>query len=375
MALVNFIPENVVQALILDELRKKMVFGSLITIQTPANLGRGGSYQIPGLGDINVGDYTGADITTQSVDDVKKTLTVDQAKYFSFYYDKVDDAKAAYSVLARFGEKGAYELANTLDAYIADLLGSEATNKETSDLGTLALPVSLTASNALDYVAEFKEIQDEQNVPNEGRFMVVPPFMASVIAQTNIETASTTSEAARSTGWIQNYLGYNMYMSNNLPKKVKAVLTYDADFVTSNSIAASVNGVAITPVTFTSTHAATATALLAALNGLTGVTATKDATGRIYTIYAGTLANVVASAVTAGATQAGAVITYPSNTKDGVEVISGIKSSFVLASVLDEFEMFDKTEKRFAELMKGLSVYGGLTITPDAVVRGVASKG
>jgi len=375
MALVQFIPQNVVQALILDELRKKMVFGSLITIATPANLGRGGSYQIPGLGDIDIGDYSGIDITTQSVDDIKKTLTVDQAKYFSFYYDKVDNAKAAYSVLSRFGEKGAYELANTLDAYIAGLLGSEATNKETAALGSLALPVSLTASNALDYVAEIKEVHDEQNAPQEGRFLVVPPFMASVIAQTNIETASTTSEAARSTGWISNYLGYNMYMSNNLPKKVQAVLTFDADFVASNTINGTVNAVAWGEVTYATSHAATATALLAALNAVTGVTATKDSTGRIYTIYSGALTNVVTAVVAAGATQAGAVITYPTNTKTGIETIAGIKSSFVLASVLDEFEMFDKTEKRFAELMKGLSVYGGLTVTPDAVVRGVVSKG
>jgi len=375
MGLVQFIPQNVVQALILDELRKKMVFGSLITIQTPAGLGRGGSYQIPGLGNIDIGDYAGTDIDTQSVDDIKKTLTVDQAKYFSFYYDKVDNAKAAYSVLSRFGEKGAYELANTLDAYIADLLGSEATNKETATLGTLALPVSLTASNALDYVAEIKEVHDEQNIPQDGRFMVVPPFMASVIAQTNIETASTTSEAARSTGWISNYLGYNMYMSNNLPKKVQAVLTFDADFVDSNTINGTVNAVAWSQVTFATDHATTATALLAAMNAVTGVTATKDSTGRIYTIYSGALTNVVTAVVAAGSTHAGAVVTYPSQSKTGVEVISGIKSSFVLASVLDEFEMFDKTEKRFAELMKGLSVYGGLTVTPDAVVRGVASKG
>jgi len=281
MALVNFIPQNVVQAFVLTELRKRMVFRDLITVQTPANLGRGESYQIPGLGAITVGDYTGAAITTQDVTDSKKTLTVDQSKYFSFRYDKVQNAKAAYSVFALFGQKGAYELANIMDQYVASVLASQAGTKEDVNVGSVATPIDIDETNIVDYIATVKEIQDANSVPEMDRWFVVPPFMSSAIAKANILETTTVSEQARSEGFMGRFLGYNFHMSNNLVK---------------------------------------------------------------------VSANV------------------------GQQPIAGIKSSFVLANILNEFEMWDKVEGYFAEMMKGLNVYGGLTVTPEAVVRGVVSK-
>jgi len=58
----------------------------------------------------------------------------------------------------------------------------------------------------------------------------------------------------------------------------------------------------------------------------------------------------------------------------GVQCLAFTTETFLLASLLDEFEMFDKVEKRFAEMMKGLSVYGGALLQPDSGVRGVISK-
>lgn len=97
-----------------------------------------------------------------------------------------------------------------------------------------------------------------------------------------------------------------------------AEATYDADFVTSNSIAFSVNGVAITPVVYATSHAATLAALVAAIDALTGVSATNPS-GRIVRVVATGTDVAVTTTVTLGASQAGSTIVTSSS-----DVVRGI---------------------------------------------------
>jgi len=93
-------------------------------------------------------------------------------------------------------------------------------------------------------------------------------------------------------------------------------VVYDIDFEGSNSIAFSVDGVAITPVVYATSHAATMAALIAAIAGLTGVECVADATDvsnntllvrKTYTTY------VCTTTVTGGSNQAVGTITYHSS--------------------------------------------------------------
>lgn len=98
-----------------------------------------------------------------------------------------------------------------------------------------------------------------------------------------------------------------------LADTAKAV--YSADFVASNSIAFSVNGTAITPVVYATSHAATMTALINAIKALTGVEAILDSTdsnGRTILIRVKGATAAVTSTVTLGASQATMSATYAS---------------------------------------------------------------
>lgn len=89
-----------------------------------------------------------------------------------------------------------------------------------------------------------------------------------------------------------------------VPKKNIATLTLSTDFITGNSTIVTVDGVSTAAVVYGTSHAATATALLAAINGLSTVkSATKDASGLIYTIITNNTQVVAAAATTLGATQ------------------------------------------------------------------------
>jgi hypothetical protein len=123
-----------------------------------------------------------------------------------------------------------------------------------------------------------------------------------------------------------------------------ATVVYDADFVSLNSIAFSVNGVAITPVVFDTDQATTMAALVAAVDGLTGVDAVAtDVSGdnRTIQVTRRVLASetsadiVVTSTVTLGVSQASATITNTTDQLFGGIVILKQNEDGVIAQYED----------------------------------------
>jgi hypothetical protein len=106
--------------------------------------------------------------------------------------------------------------------------------------------------------------------------------------------------------------------------KSKASLTFDADFVTGNTIDLNVNGVAISQVTFATSHAATFALVITAINALTGISA-EAGTGREILITVDNAAsNITISdvVVAGGASQAGSTTVYSSvDTFEGIAAL------------------------------------------------------
>lgn len=91
----------------------------------------------------------------------------------------------------------------------------------------------------------------------------------------------------------------------------RALITYSADFVASNSIAVTVNDVVMTPVVYATSHAATFAALVVAVEALTGVdVVSSDVTARTILVQTTGLTTVATSAVTLGATQASVTVGF-----------------------------------------------------------------
>ena len=108
-----------------------------------------------------------------------------------------------------------------------------------------------------------------------------------------------------------------------LPNYNKTKVAFSADFVTSNSIAITVNGTAITQA-FSSNHLTTMNALIAQIEALANISCALDATDTnsrtFFITQTGDLDAIPTSiAVTAGASQATATVTY-----DTTDVLRGI---------------------------------------------------
>ena len=94
------------------------------------------SVKILGVGDPTVADYDNTkDITIEEMSDRSQVLNIDQAKYFAFYVDDVNEAQSVPGLMERYQEKAVHKLAVARDAYVASLIKG-ATNVTTASAKT-----------------------------------------------------------------------------------------------------------------------------------------------------------------------------------------------------------------------------------------------
>ena len=213
----SFIPQNVVTAKLIMALQAQRVLTNVVQHKTVVDLGKGQTYLVPNLIDTTTGDYTGADITWVAGADEDKTITIDQSKYFAAYVDRVDNAESAKQVLGLLAQNGVSKLAQAEDVFLATKMSTQAGITGT-DIGTAAAPLVITDANVIDYFATLQQKCDDNNVPEDGRFAVVPPFITTALNVANVVVASTTDDTARVKGYVTEFFGFEVYKSNNLVK-------------------------------------------------------------------------------------------------------------------------------------------------------------
>lgn len=228
MAVTNFIPD-LWSAKLLVALRKAHVAAALVNRDYEGEIKRqGDSVKITSINDVTIGSYTAHnDITVEDIDDATRSLLIDQAKYFAVELDDIEAAqqvKGGRSALDQAVDNAAYQLANTADAFLLDLM-NDAAEATANDLGTVA--IHTTKKNLYDAFVDLGVLLDEANVPEEGRFLVVSPSLHGRVRKLDewVGVGDMSSEVARTRGLIGEIGGLPVYKSNNLPAVTDAAAT------------------------------------------------------------------------------------------------------------------------------------------------------
>lgn len=233
MSVLNFKPE-IWSKVILAALQKALVYGSPAIVNNDYEgeiSGPGNTVHITQFGDPTISSYTpGGTITYQALQDAGQTMLIDQAYTFSFAIDDVDRRQAAGDMQTYLEGRASYQLANTADSFIAGLYTGVASNNV---LGTTGAPLTpLTFANATSHPADFyvqvleplKVILDQANVPEEDRYIVLPPWALSLISQTLGFVAVTDMQGQPSQAFQRGFAGqvsgFDVYKSNNVPQPV-----------------------------------------------------------------------------------------------------------------------------------------------------------
>ncbi|MCR5440267.1 MAG: hypothetical protein K6F01_12660 [Selenomonas sp.] len=218
MSIATFIP-TIWEARLLAHLDKNLVYGNLVNRDYEGDIRQqGDTVKINQIADITVKDYVkGTDITIDDVDGTPTTLTIDQNKYFAFKVEDVDAAQANVNLVDGAMNRASYAMRDVVDRFIA---GFHTGAGVTTGLGTDATPLAITsATKAYEYLVDLKGALDDENVPADGRFVVVPSqFYGYLLKDSRFVSAGTQkTDAVLANGYIGTAAGFQIFQSNNVP--------------------------------------------------------------------------------------------------------------------------------------------------------------
>jgi N4-gp56 family major capsid protein len=244
-ALTTFIPQ-IWSAQLLISLKKSLVYGQegVVNRNYEGEIsGYGDTVKINSIGTITVGDYTrDTDIQDpETLTGAQTTLTINQSKYFNFQVDDIDKAQTNPKIMNQAMVESAYALRNVADSFIASTMvaGVKAENQ----IGTDESPVVPTANNAIDYLVDLGVKLDENNVPEEGRWVILPPWYHALIEKSPKYQYTESGQGVITNGIVGRIAGFDVLKSNNVPNQEGAKYKILAGHAIATTYAEQVNDV------------------------------------------------------------------------------------------------------------------------------------
>ena len=184
---------------------------------------------------ITINDYAGAGTTLTSEVPVPiyADMQIDQGKYFSVQVNDVLAHQADLDLMNMFTDDAAKQLKISIenDTFFNWFVtsGANASNKGATagaisgayNLGTDTAPIDqATPANVLNAILQMSSTLDEQNVPEDGRWLIISPRDRQLLMQTDIAQAYFTGDQSSTirSGKIGMLDRFTVYVSNLLPK-------------------------------------------------------------------------------------------------------------------------------------------------------------
>lgn len=149
-------------------------------------------------------------INYQDLADDKIELLVDKARYAAFKVDDIDKAQSDINIINEASTDMAENMKIDIEKEVFGSVYADAGNTITSQ--------QVTASNVLLWFLTAGERLDEDNVPVEGRWVLIPPWVRTLLLQSDLKQAYITGDTTSplrngKLGMIDRFM---VYVSNNL---------------------------------------------------------------------------------------------------------------------------------------------------------------
>jgi len=178
-----------------------------------------GSVIINSMTDLTIGDYAGT-ATVQTLASTSQTLSINNYKYFAQLCDDVDKLQTNLPLVEETAIRGAYGIADAVDAYVASQSYVQGTAFAQGSLGTSGsayIPTgSSGAGSTYDLVVDMNAQLASVSAPQPGRFVVLPAFaIANLCKDTRVVSFNPVILA---NGLVQGVSinGMQVFQSNNL---------------------------------------------------------------------------------------------------------------------------------------------------------------
>lgn len=223
MSVANFIP-TIWSARLLEHLDKRHVYLNLLNRDYEGEIKNfGDTVKVNQIGAVAIKDYEkGQDIDApEDLTGEQQELKIDQAKYFNFAVDDVDDAQTNPKLMDKAMERAAYGMNDVVDAFVANLLAVNVHNDNT--IGSDTAPKVPTVDTAYDLLVDLGVKLTEANVPTVGRWVVIPAWYHGLLLKDKrfVGNGTDFNKAILENGEVGQAAGFTVYVSNNVPNTTK----------------------------------------------------------------------------------------------------------------------------------------------------------
>ena len=183
---------------------------------------------------ISISDYTvGQNLSYEVPTPIFQDMQVNKGKYFGVQVNDVLAYQSDMNLMNMFTEDAAKQLKIQIEneVFFNNMIteGPAAANKGATagaisasyNLGTDVTPIDqATPENVLKGILRMASALDEQNVPEDGRWLIISPFDRQLLMQSNIAQAYFTGDPQSTirSGKIGMLDRFTVYVSNLLPK-------------------------------------------------------------------------------------------------------------------------------------------------------------
>ena len=220
MSVAKFIP-TLWSARLLAHLDKAHVYAALVNRDYEGEIKNyGDTVKVNQIGDVTIKNYVkGQDIDDpEELNGDQQELKIDQAKYFNFSIDDVDNAQTNPKLMDEAMQRAAYGMNDTTDGFLANLMAVGAINNG-DNLGSDDVPLVPTAETAYDMLVDLGTDLTEKNVPTMGRWVVVPAWFHGLLLKDKrfVGNGTDYNKALIEGGEVGVAAGFKIWLSNNVP--------------------------------------------------------------------------------------------------------------------------------------------------------------
>ncbi|WP_211828674.1 hypothetical protein [Kistimonas asteriae] len=176
--------------------------------------GEGSEVVIRSRPGVDIYDYDGT-VTYQGLEPGKISLPIDQAKAYSFLDDYIQSLQSNIKEV----DEATIDAAENMKIHVeTDVHAVMAANAGLT-FGDTTNGDVLDKSNVLDFIVDMGTLLDENNVPESGRFIKLPPWVCGMIKKSELKDASLSGDgsSALRTGRLGVIDRFTIYNSNTLP--------------------------------------------------------------------------------------------------------------------------------------------------------------
>lgn len=205
-------------------------FGEIASTDYEGEISKmGDTVEIRTTPSITIRDYKiGQSLNYEQPSNPKVELDINLGKYFAFGVDDVDKYQADIELMDDWSTDAGEQMKVAINTDMlgtiysdvdANNAGATAGRKSSSfNLGATGSPVALTKVNILDYIVDLGSVLDEQNVPNTGRWLVMPAWACGLIKKSDLKDSSLSGDGQSiiRNGRIGIVDRFMIYMDNNV---------------------------------------------------------------------------------------------------------------------------------------------------------------